>query len=142
MSKKSFDFRNTAEKSLWPNATISRKKPDFDFDTSNFFTCFRFPPWIHAQIANESSDFNRLALKPYEFWTATDEMKKFYSGFLLKEMFDRFSSKLNSSLSPNRSLWLYMAHDLTVQEVLSDLGLKAVSGQNGKENISKCRINS
>lgn len=103
----------------------------------------RFPTWIHDQIANETSDFNRLILKPYGFWTATDEMKKFYSGFLLKEMFDRFSSKLNSTLSPNRSLWLYLAHDITIQEVLNDLGLKSVSGQkSSNEYLSKWCINS
>lgn len=78
---------------------------------------------------DDNSDFNRLTLKAYKFWTATDDMKKFYSGFLLKEMFERFSSKLNSTLSPNRSLWLYFAHDFTIEEVVNDLGLKIVRDQ-------------
>lgn len=66
----------------------------------------------------------------FGFWTATDEMKKFHSGFLLKEIFDRFSSKLQSTLLPNRSLWLYFAHDITIQGALNSLGVETVSKEN------------
>ena len=78
---------------------------------------------------DNDSDLNRLTLKAYRFWTATNEFKKFHSGFLLKEILDRFSSKLNSTLSPNRSLWLYFAHDATIQDMLNSLELKIVGDQ-------------
>lgn len=76
---------------------------------------------------DENSDFNRLVLKAYAFYTATDEMKKFFSGFLLKEILDRFSSKLESTLLPNRDLWMYFAHDLQLQYMLNSLGIDTVS---------------
>lgn len=75
----------------------------------------------------EDSEFNRLVMKAYAFYTHSDEMKKFFSGFLLKEMLDRFSNKLESTLNPDRSLWFYFAHDLQIQYMLNSLGIDTVS---------------
>lgn len=59
----------------------------------------------------------------YTIFTRTTEMKKLRSGFLLKEMLDRFADKTQSSLSPDRSLWMYFAHDSTIANMLNSLGL-------------------
>lgn len=75
---------------------------------------------------DENSDFNRLVMKAYAFYTHSDEMKKFFSGFLLKEILDRCSSKLESKLLPNRTLWMYFAHDLQLQYMLNSLGIDTV----------------
>lgn len=39
-------------------------------------------------------------------------------GFLIKEMFERFQMKMESELEPNRSLWIYSAHDTTIGSYL------------------------
>lgn len=77
---------------------------------------------------DDNSKWNHLTLKAYGIFTVTDEMKRFASGFLLNEILDRFSSKLNSTLSPNRSLWLYFGHDTNIIDMLISLGLKLVGG--------------
>lgn len=86
------------------------------------------PTWVRDQVLDDDSDWNLLALKAYGIFMVNNEIQTFASGFLLKEIFDRFSRKLNSTLSPNRSLWLYFAHDTTIHDMLISLGLKVVSG--------------
>lgn len=54
-------------------------------------------------------DFHQLFKHLFTIWTITDEMKKLRSGFLLKEILDRFSRKLERTLNPDRSFWLYFA---------------------------------
>lgn len=56
------------------------------------------------------NDFHDLFKHLYSIFTITNEMKKLRSGFLLKEMLDRFSKKLEMTLNPDRTLWLYFAH--------------------------------
>lgn len=68
-------------------------------------------------------DFEFLAISWYAIFTVTTEMKKLRSGYLLKEILDRFTNKTLSTLSPDRSLWLYFAHDITISNMLNSLGL-------------------
>lgn len=56
-------------------------------------------------------------------WLLSTEMKMIRSGYLLKEILDRFSSKIQRTLSPDRSLWMYFAHDTTIANMLNSLGL-------------------
>lgn len=51
------------------------------------------------------------------------EMKKLRSGYLLKEILDRSKNKTSSTLSPDRSLWMYFAHDNSIADMLNSLGL-------------------
>lgn len=62
--------------------------------------------------------------------TGTNELKKLYSGFLLKEILERFEKKSKSRLSPNRSIWLYSAHDVTIAGMLNILGVFEVISYN------------
>lgn len=41
-------------------------------------------------------------------------MSRLYSGFLLREIVERFKMKIEEVLKPNRTLWLYSAHDETL----------------------------
>lgn len=72
--------------------------------------------------------FEQLALSWYADISATGDLKKFTSGFLLKEIFDRFKNKTQSKLSPDRSLWLYFAHDHTIATMLNSLNVYKVIG--------------
>lgn len=56
-----------------------------------------------------------------EAYTHTRVMKKLKGGFLIKEILDRFKNKSLSLLDPDRSLWIYSAHDLTMINVLNTL---------------------
>lgn len=68
-------------------------------------------------------DFDNLTTLYFQLATATTEMKKLRSGFLLKEIFERFTNKTLSTLSPDRSIWMYFAHDHTIASMLNSLKL-------------------
>lgn len=59
-------------------------------------------------------------------FTHTTEMKKAKAGFLIKEIFERFKNKTRSLLEPDRSLWIYSAHDNTIINVLNALNVYEV----------------
>lgn len=83
------------------------------------------PPWAE-QVMEIGGDLEYLYLNWFPMWTATPEMKKFRSGYLLKEILDHFGDKVQSKLSPDRSLWMYFAHDITLVSMLNTLGLYEV----------------
>lgn len=64
-----------------------------------------------------------IAVISYKVQTDTVELARLFSGFLIKEMLDRFSMKINSTLQPDRSLWIYSAHEASIIGVLNSLGL-------------------
>lgn len=59
----------------------------------------------------------------YAVYTNTKLLARLKGGFLIKDMLDRFNQKINSTLQPDRSLWLYAAHDYTVSNILNGLGV-------------------
>lgn len=82
----------------------------------------RLPLWAE-QVMQPDGDFQYLAFYWYRMFTATPEMKKLRSGYLLKEILDRFTNKTQMQLSPNRSLWMYFGHDITISNMLNSLGV-------------------
>lgn len=53
----------------------------------------------------------------------TRELARLKSGPLIKEMIEHFAEKINSTLKPDRSLWLYSGHDFTISNLLNSLNL-------------------
>lgn len=49
------------------------------------------------------------------------------AGFLIREMLQHFTMKANATLTPDRSMWIYSAHDKTVANLLNALGLFEVN---------------
>lgn len=82
----------------------------------------RLPPWT-GDMMNPESDMQIFVGNFFKFLTHTHEMKKLKSGFLIKEMLERFAQKAESKLQPDRSLWIYSGHDLTIASFLNSLGL-------------------
>ncbi|XP_055305422.1 prostatic acid phosphatase-like isoform X2 [Sitodiplosis mosellana] len=82
----------------------------------------RLPSWAD-EVMNEGGNFEYLMHYYFQMFTPNNEMKKIKSGFLLKEILDRFTNKTQSTLSLNRSLYLYFAHDITISNMLNSLGL-------------------
>lgn len=58
-----------------------------------------------------------------KLYTDTPLLARLKSGFLIKKIFDCFTQKMNSTLKPDRSLFLYSAHDVTIANLLNSLGL-------------------
>lgn len=59
--------------------------------------------------------------------TGTPLLARLKSGFLIKEILEHFSQKIDSTLQPDRSLFLYSAHETTIANILNSLGLFTVS---------------
>lgn len=68
-------------------------------------------------------DFEWAAGYGLKIRTATTEMARLRFGFLIREILDRFSAKINSKLSPDRTIWIYSGHDATLVGILDALQL-------------------
>lgn len=84
---------------------------------------FRIPDWA-SEIFDELTK-----LSAFEGWSSigTREMSRLYSGFLLREIVERFTLKIEGALKPDRILWMYSSHDETLTAFLNLLGLFDVS---------------
>lgn len=69
------------------------------------------------------TDFEWVSNRAFQVLTNTPELARLKIGFLLREILDRLDQKIESKLSPDRSLWIYSAHDTTIANVLNSLGL-------------------
>lgn len=64
-----------------------------------------------------------IARYHYAMATATKKLARLKSGFLLKEMVQRFSDKIYEKLKPDRTLWLYSSHESALANMLNSLGM-------------------
>lgn len=63
----------------------------------------------------------------FKLGTNTPLLARLKYGFLLKELLEHFTQKIDGTLEPNRLLWLYSAQDVTISGVLNMLGMFEVS---------------
>lgn len=68
-------------------------------------------------------ELERVAIAWFAIEASTVELQKFKIGYLLKEMLGHFTDKLQSTLRPDRSLWMYSAHDFQLIYILEALEL-------------------
>lgn len=92
---------------------------------------FLFLKWQLTRLGTNSyrKTYNIYEYIVYLYWKGfihTTEMKKAKAGFLIKDIFDRLKSKALSQLSPDRTLWIYSAHDNTILILLEVLNLYEV----------------
>lgn len=97
---------------------------------------FRLPEWTKRLYPN-NADFYQAALKYYYLASGTKFLAKFSSGFLLKDFLDRFTSKIQKTLSPDRKLWVYSTHDSTLFSFLNSLGISDVRKKRRKVAINE-----
>lgn len=57
---------------------------------------------------------------------AAPKLARLWSGFLIKDILERSAQKLNSTLNPDRSVYIYSANSLTLISLLNALGLDEV----------------
>lgn len=94
---------------------------------------FSLPEWVASALNGTAMEY--LAAFYLTSFTNSTELKKLEAGFLIKEMLDRFKEKSLSSLEPDRSLWIYAAHDLTIVNILNALNLYDV-----RFNMEDCML--
>lgn len=82
----------------------------------------RLPEWA-KQIFFPGCELEKLSGFAFSVQTGTKLMARLKYGFLLREILERFTMKANSTLSPDRRLWVYSAHDLTISGLLNTMGL-------------------
>lgn len=78
----------------------------------------------------KGGDFEQLSMVFFTIFARTNDMKKIRSGYLLEQILDRSTNKTMSQLSPDRSLWIYFAHDDTIADLLSSPNLYEVRNLN------------
>lgn len=83
---------------------------------------FSLPEWA-ANAIERGGAMEYIATFDFKTYTDTPQLARLKSGFLLKEILEHFSQKINLTLQPNRSLWIYSAHDITITNMLNALGL-------------------
>lgn len=81
-------------------------------------------------MLDPGSEMDTFFVNGFRFLSNTTEMKKLKSGFLIKEMLERFTQKINKTLQPSRSIWIYSGHDVTISNLLNSLGLFNVIAPN------------
>ncbi|KAM7363552.1 acid phosphatase 1 isoform 2-T2 [Cochliomyia hominivorax] len=79
------------------------------------------PEWTRKVYP--SADMTYIADFTFSISTYTRQLARLKTGPLIKEMLERFVEKSKGKLNPNRSLWIYSAHDTTVANVLNTLKL-------------------
>ncbi|EAT44755.1 AAEL003903-PA [Aedes aegypti] len=129
--KQSDEFQ-TYNKSLEPVyeyvTAHSGRRIDSLTSAQNLYSClhiedlnnFTLPEWT-KQVYPEP--LRSISSKSFTTKTNTPMLARLKTGPLIKEMLQRFRSKVDNTLKPNRTLWVYSAHDTTVANVLNTLRL-------------------
>lgn len=82
----------------------------------------RIPKWAEEEI-KPGGVMEYIAAFDFVLYAATPELARFASGFLIKEIAENFSQKINGTLNPDRVLWLYSGHDYSITNALNSFGL-------------------
>lgn len=84
---------------------------------------FRLDDWALNVIPQLADLFDKVSVIWYTGYIRTNETLKAKGGFLLREIFERIKDKTLGILNPDRSLWIYSAHDNTLINTLSVLNI-------------------
>lgn len=87
-----------------------------------FIRLFSLPEWAE-KVMEPNGPMEYIAKFDYKTYADTPQLARLKSGFLFKEIMEHFLQKANSTLTPNRSLWLYSGHDITILNLLNGLGM-------------------
>lgn len=87
---------------------------------------YRLAPWAEKAI-EQNGIMEYISNYYFKLATHTPQLARLSTGFLIKEIFERISQKINRTLQPDRSVWVYSAHDSTIGNFLNSFGLFEVS---------------
>lgn len=86
-----------------------------------FFSIKRLPNWAKEAIQS-NGPMEAITRATYKL-RGTPELVRRRSGFLIKDILERSAKKLNSTLRPNLSIYMYSAHSMTLATMLNGLGI-------------------
>lgn len=92
----------------------------------------KLPEWVHKVYPNRTLP---LMKKSLTIFSHTDFMKRIRGGSFIKEVIDKMISKRDGTLQPNRQMFLYGAHDITIVHVLRTLGFTDLMKPNYGDNL-------
>ncbi|XP_031621877.1 lysosomal acid phosphatase-like [Contarinia nasturtii] len=82
----------------------------------------KIPKYL-KDLVKEGSDMEKVANMQFSFYAKTRDTARIRPGFLFKEILEHFVQKANKTLTPDRNLWIYSAHDVTIVTILNALGI-------------------
>lgn len=88
---------------------------------------FRLPKWTES-VFGSGSDFEWASNRHYRTYSMTPEIFRYKYGYLIREIFDHCTAKMNGNLSPNRTMFVYSAHDTNMASILNMFSLFAQFG--------------
>lgn len=102
------------------------------WNKNNTVTCYSFPKNFHrlptwTNKVFPGGSFKKIAIFSFKMDTNTKLLARLKVGFLLREILERFTMKKDLKLSPDRSMWIYSAHDGTIVNLLNALGVFQVN---------------
>lgn len=83
------------------------------------------PEWTR-EVFTEGGAFQWIGLHDFILPTATPLLARLGTGFLIRDMLERFTHKIESKLVPDRSIWIYSSHDIQICNILNYLGVYEV----------------
>ncbi|XP_058812426.1 prostatic acid phosphatase [Topomyia yanbarensis] len=109
-------------------STHSGKKVNTPTAAQNLYSClhiealnnFTLPDWTKQVYPQPLSS---ISARSFATKTYTPQLARLKTGPLVKEILQRFQDKANKKLKPDRKLWIYSAHDITVANLLNTLRL-------------------
>lgn len=81
----------------------------------------KLPDWTKSVFPHKMKDLAALSLAVF---TYTDSMKKFKGGPIVADIVHHMAQKVLHTLNPDRKMFLYSGHDITIVSVLRALGFE------------------
>ena len=82
---------------------------------------FKLPAWTKSVFPHKMKDLATLSLAVF---TYTDTMKRLKGGPIVADIVHNMAKKVVRTLNPNRKIFLYSGHDITLVSVLRALGFE------------------
>lgn len=104
------------------------RKVDSLTTVQNIYSClhieevnnFTLPEWTKKVYPEP---LRSISARSFATKTITPVLARLKTGPLIQEMLQRFRNKDKNTLKPNRTVWVYSAHDTTIANVLNTLRL-------------------
>lgn len=96
-------------------------------DTLMVEAIYNMTPLAWTKEIYPNVEVDELSMIPSILPSYTTELAQIRAGYFLQEVLDRAASKVNGTLIPDRKLWVYSAHDITISTVLYGMGMWDVS---------------
>lgn len=88
-----------------------------------FISVYSIPDWA----AEKLNEIEKLSYFESRAHIGTRKMSRYKAGYLIKEIFERFTNRTKGPFMPDRRFFLYSGHDITIANALNALDVTRVS---------------